>query len=165
MKKFSNFKFKYNRINEQENILRPKLQLPVSDIDVEQQDEKSDVAKFISKLFEAREMAHVFHLMVNGEMGSHATHTALGEFYESLIGFIDELTEVYQGQYGLIENYDIIDTSSARERQYIQYFENLVNSIKQNRSSFSTEDTHLHNLIDEIVAITYRLLYKLKFNK
>jgi len=127
--------------------------------------ERSDVSKFISKLFEAREMAHVFHLMVNGEMGSHATHTALGEFYGQLLEFIDELTEVYQGQYGLIENYEMIDTSAARERQYIPYFEGLVEFIKQNKSSFSSDDTHIYNLIDEIVALTYRLLYKLKFNR
>lgn len=164
MKKFSNFRPVSKRIYEQENVLRPKFQdnsIDDGDISVE----RSDVSKFISKLFEAREMAHVFHLMVNGEMGSHATHTALGEFYDSLLGFIDELTEVYQGQYGLIENYDIIDTSAARERQYIPYFQGLNDFIKTNRSQFSDEDTHLHNIIDEIVAITYRLLYKLKFNR
>jgi hypothetical protein len=128
--------------------------------------EKSDVAKFISKLFEAREMAHVFHLQVNGEMGSHATHTALGEYYDGLLDFIDELTEVYQGQYGIVENYDIIDTSPAKDRQYIPYFESLCEFIKSTRTtSFNQEDTHLQNLIDEIVALTYRLLYKLKFNK
>ena len=163
MKKFSSFKIQSRKLFEQENVLRPRI------VDVEEfgqeSVEQNDVAKFISKLFEAREMAHVFHLMVNGEMGSHATHTALGEFYESLLGFIDELTEVYQGQYGLIENYDIIDTSAARERQYIQYFQGLAEFIKQHRTSFSSEDTHLHNIIDEVVAITYRLLYKLKFNK
>jgi hypothetical protein len=164
MQKFSNFKPQSKKVYEQENPLRPRqmdIDQPITDTNVE----KTDVAQFISKLFEAREMAHVFHLMVNGEMGSHATHTALGEFYESLLGFIDELIEVYQGQYGLIENYDIIDTSSARERQYIQYFEGLVGFIKENKKAFSTEDTHLYNIIDEIVAITYRLIYKLKFNK
>ena len=164
MEKFSNFKFKPKKIFEQENVLRPKLMDQEETFDNEI-GERSDVSQFISKLFEAREMAHVFHLMVNGEMGSHATHTALGEFYEGLLGFIDELTEVYQGQYGLIENYDIIDTSAARERQYIPYFEGLVNFIKESRTCFSTEDSHLHNIVDEVVAITYRLLYKLKFNR
>lgn len=164
MKKFSNFKFTPKKIYEQQNVLRPKPIDMDSELSIDSM-ERTDVGKFISKLFEAREMAHVFHLMVNGEMGSHAVHTALGEFYEGLIGFIDELTEVYQGQYGLIEDYDIIDTSSAKERQYVQYFEGLVNSIKENKSSFSTEDTHIHNLIDEIIALTYRLLYKLKYNK
>ena len=161
MEKFSNFKLKFKKINEQQNILRPTIgmdEIPML--------EKSDVAKFISKLFESREMAHVFHLQVNGEMGSHATHTALGEYYDSLLDLIDELTEVYQGQYGIVENYDVIDTSSAKDRQYIPYFESLCEFIKSNRiSSFNQEDTHIQNLIDEIVALTYRLLYKLKFNK
>lgn len=164
MEKFSNFKFKVKRINEQENMLRPKNIVP-NQLPEDSSVEQNDVSKFISKLFEAREMAHVFHLMVNGDMGSHATHTALGEFYDSLLGFIDGFTEIYQGQYGLIENYDVIDTSSAKERQYIQYFESLASFIKENRSIFSTEDSHLHNIIDEIVALIYRLLYKLKFNK
>ena len=31
--------------------------------------------------------------------------------------------------------------------------------------AFLEEDTHLQNIIDEIVALTYRLLYKLKYNK
>jgi hypothetical protein len=162
MEKFSNFKFKVKRINEQENVLKPRIEDSSMDTNVD----KSDVAKFISKLFEAREMAHVFHLSVNGEMGSNAVHMALGEFYEELLGFIDELTEVYQGQYGLVENFDIIDTSAAKDRQYIPYFESLAEFIKQNRKiTFLDEDTHLQNVIDEIVAINYRLLYKLKFNK
>jgi hypothetical protein len=164
MEKFSNFKFKFKKINEQDNVLRQGL-LPEMGSD-EQPVEKSDVAKFISKLFEAREMAHVFHLSVNGEMGSNAAHMALGEFYEELLGFIDELTEVYQGQYGLVENFNIIDTSAAKERQYIPYFESLSEFIKQNRKvAFSQEDSHLQNIIDEVVALTYRLLHKLKFNK
>jgi hypothetical protein len=162
MEKFSNFKFKVKRINEQENVLKPRIEDSSMDTNVDQ----SDVAKFISKLFEAREMAHVFHLSVNGEMGSNAAHMALGEFYEELLGFIDEITEVYQGQYGLVENFDIIDTSAAKDRQYIPYFESLAEFIKQNRKiTFLDEDTHLQNVIDEIVAINYRLLYKLKFNK
>lgn len=161
MKKFSNMNLKIKKFNEQENILKPKT---TDEIDVNV--EKSDVAKFISKLFEAREMAHVFHLSVNGEMGSHAAHTALGEFYDSLLDFIDEFTEVYQGQYGLVENFDIIDTSSARDRQYIPYFESLFEFIKENRkTTFDSEDTHLQNIIDEVVALNFRLLYKLKFNK
>jgi hypothetical protein len=162
MKKFSDFKFKGKKINEQQqNVLRPQ-NLGSSEPAVE----KTEVASFISKLFEAREMAHVFHLSVNGEPGSHAIHTALGEFYESLLGFIDELTEVYQGQYDLVENYDVIDTSAAKDRQYIPYFESFAQFVKQGRkTAFSPEDTHLQNIIDEIIALNYRLLYKLKFNK
>jgi len=41
--------------------------------------EGSHPGKLFSKLFESREMAHIYHLQVNGDMGSHAKHIALGE--------------------------------------------------------------------------------------
>ena len=66
--------------------------------------EGSNPSKFFSKLFESREMAHIYHLQVNGEMGSHAKHTALGDYYEGVLSFIDDIIEIWQGQYGIIEN-------------------------------------------------------------
>ena len=56
--------------------------------------EGSNPSKFFSKLFESREMAHIYHLQVNGEMGSHAKHTALGDYYEGVLGFVDDLIEI-----------------------------------------------------------------------
>lgn len=120
---------------------------------------------FFSKLFESREMAHIYHLQVNGEMGSHAAHTALNDYYEGVLDFIDELIETYQGQYGIVEGYDVIDTSSTKSTDKIEYFDTLVTFIKEGRKAISAEDTHLHNIIDEVIALVYRTLYKLKFNK
>ena len=120
---------------------------------------------FFSKLFESREMAHIYHLQVNGEMGSHAAHTALNDYYEGVLDFIDELIETYQGQYGIVEGYDVIDTSSTKSTDKIEYFNTLVTFIKEGRKAISAEDTHLHNIIDEVIALVYRTLYKLKFNK
>lgn len=128
--------------------------------------QKSEPAKFFSKLFESREMAHVYHLQVKGDMGSHAAHTALQEFYEGIIGFIDEMIEVYQGQYQIIEGYDIIDTKETNSKDKVQYFTDLTKFIKENRfTCLSQEDSHLQNIVDEVVAHTYKLLYKLKYNK
>jgi len=127
---------------------------------------KSEPSKFFSKIFEARQMAHVYHLQVKGDMGSHAAHTALNEYYDGLLEFLDELIEVYQGQYGIIENYEMIDTKDTNSKDKIEYFLEFVKFIKDTRkSTFSDEDTHLHNIIDEVVALTYKLVYKLKFNK
>ena len=47
--------------------------------------EGSNPGKLFSKLFESREMAHIYHLQVNGDMGSHAKHTALGEYYDGIL--------------------------------------------------------------------------------
>lgn len=120
---------------------------------------------FFSKLFESREMAHVYHLQVNGEMGSHAAHTALNEYYEGVLDLIDELIEAYQGQYGIVEGYDVIDTSSTKSTDKIEYFNILANFTKEGRKAISLEDTHLHSIIDDIVVLIYKTLYKLKFNK
>ncbi len=127
--------------------------------------EGGDVVKFFSKLFESREMAHIYHLTVKGEMGSHAAHTALGEYYEGILGFIDEMIEVYQGQYGIIEGYETIDTSETRSKDKIEYFEELVEFVKAEKKCIKQEDSHLLNIVDEAVALIYKTLYKLKYNK
>jgi hypothetical protein len=110
-------------------------------------------------------MAHIYHLQVNGEMGSHAKHTALGDYYEGVLGFIDDIIEIWQGQYGIIEEYDTIDTTETKTKDTIEYFNELARFIKEERKCIPTEDTHLHNIVDEVVALVYKTLYKLKYNK
>lgn len=121
--------------------------------------------KLFSKLFESREMAHVYHLSVKGDPGSYASHVALNEYYDGILGLIDELIESYSGQYGVVDGYETIDTSSTTSKEKIAYFEELAKFIKEGRKCISVEDTHLHNTIDEMVGLTYRTLYKLKFTK
>lgn len=165
MRKFSQFKT-IRSINEQDtNIFRTNVDEPQSD---EQANEvaKSGPSKFISKILQSREMAQVYHWTVKGDMGSDAAHRALAEYYDGVIELIDQLVEVYQGQYGLIEGYDIIDTNPTKTTDRIAYFTSIAAFIKENRlENFSQEDTHLQNIIDEIVALIYRLLYKLKYNR
>ena len=127
--------------------------------------EGSNPAKLFSKLFESREMAHIYHLQVSGEPGSHAKHTALGEYYEGVLGFVDDLIETFQGQYGIVEEYATIDTKETGSKDTIEYFNELVRFIKEERKCINAEDTHLHNIIDEVVALVYRTLYKLKYTK
>lgn len=184
MKKFSQFKF--HKINEQE------IQLGTASSDsspmssdanqvtvtvstdkiigstsstIDSKESDSSVVKFLSKIFESKEMSRVYHLSVKGEEGSHAAHLALQSYYEGVSELVDELVEVYQGQYEVIEEYDVINTSSSKSTDRVEYFTELSSFIKSNRSVFSSEDTHLHNIIDEIVAIVYKTLYKLKYNK
>ncbi len=164
MEKFSTFKFDHKRINEQEeiDIIRPELE----EQSVEETQNLSEASKFFSKLFESREMAHVYHLSVKGDMGSYAAHVALGTYYEGILEFIDDLIETYQGQYELIESFDMINTIDTKSKPPIEYFEELVMFIKSTRNtSLSAEDTHLQNVIDEVVGLIYKTLYKLKYNR
>ena len=108
--------------------------------------EGGDVIKFISKIFESRQMAHVYHLQVKGDMGSHAKHIALQEYYEGddegeggILDSLDTLIEIYQAQYGLIEGYDIIDTKESNSKDPIEYFMDLGKFIKSERKNCFNE--------------------------
>lgn len=174
MKKFSEFK-QFRKINEQEVQLKStetksEEQPQENQLKPEQQSqtttEKSGASKFASKMFESREMAHVYHLQVKGDTGSHAAHLALNEYYDEILEFIDDLIEAYQGQYEIIEEYQTIDTTDTKTKDKLDYFNELAQFIKENRKTcFNQEDTHLQNTIDEMLALVYRTIYKLKYTK
>jgi hypothetical protein len=175
MKKFSDFKpVKSKRINEaDENQMTqemPMANLPENILDQEQQNneqpsEGGDISKFISKLLESREMAQVYHWTVKGDMGSHAAHLALEAYYDGVIAFIDDIVEIYQGQYGLIEGYDVIDTTDSKSKDRLDYFKETVEFVKSSRKCIKAEDTHIHNIVDELIALQYKTIYKLTYNK
>ena len=127
--------------------------------------EGGDVSKFISRLLESREMAQVYHWTVKGDMGSHAAHLALEAYYDGVIGFIDDIVEIYQGQYGLIEGYEVIDTTDSKSKDRLDYFKEIVEFVKSDRKCIKSEDTHIHNIIDELIALQYKTIYKLTYNK
>jgi hypothetical protein len=164
MRKFTEFNRPIRRIVEQDlSIEQPQEnqleQTPVVG------EEGSSVTQFFSKLFESREMAHIYHLQVKGDQGSYATHEALGDYYEEIVEILDDTIEVYQGQYGLVDGYDVIDTKDTKAKDSLTYFEELAEYIKHGKKCISDEDTHIHSLIDDIMALIYKTIYKLKFLK
>ena len=123
MKRFTEVqkKSKITKVFEQEIELTPVTKEVQPEAEPKPQTQSTPV-KFFSKLFESREMAHIYHLTVKGEMGSHAAHLALNEYYDGILGFIDEMIEVYQGQYGIVEGYETIDTSETKTKDKVEYF-------------------------------------------
>ena len=163
MKKFTDFKPVYKKLNEDvESGEIPKANLPEQ---TQEEPVKSDISKFISKLLESREMAQVYHWTVKGDMGSHAAHLALEAYYDGVIGFIDDIVEIYQCQYGLIEGYDVIDTTDSKSKDRLDYFKETVEFVKSGRTCIKAEDTHIHNIVDELIALQYKTIYKLTYNK
>jgi hypothetical protein len=127
-------------------------------------EEISQPVKFLSKIFESIHVSKVYHLKAIGE-GSLAKHLALQTYYSDMSQSLDEFIEVYQGQYDIIEGYDIINSENKQE-EAVQYFLEVCSFIKSTKgNAFLEEDTHLFNLIDEMVTILYRTIYKLKFLK
>lgn len=181
MKKFSDIKRPVRRIYEQDestmgfsaNQMVTQTDQPEVDNkevveepkQLEPSNEGNDVSKFFSKIFESREMSHIYHLQVRGDEGSYARHEALGSYYEEILELLDDTIEIYQGQYGLIEGYDVIDTSSTKSKEALAYFEELAEWLKHGKKCISEEDTHLHSMIDDIFCLIYKTIYKLKFMK
>jgi len=170
MKKFSDFKIERTKLIKEDVFVPNQAELKgigsanmsISAGAEMAKTEQSEPAKFVSKLFESREMAHVYHLQITGE-GSYAGHKALDEYYSGILDIIDEFIETYSGQYDIIEHYDIIDTSTTLTKIPIDYFIELAEFIKSTRKvAFLEDDTHLQNIIDEMVGLIYRTLYKLK---
>lgn len=119
------------------------------------------IGQLIAVLFLARDLAHRAHLKATGP-GSYAAHQALGEFYEQVIDRVDELAETYQGATGELIDIPLLDNEFPGE---------ILASLKAQRSwlqanrykAVDREQTQLQNIIDEIVALYDRTVYKLTF--
>ena len=120
---------------------------------------KSDqsVGPFFGRLFAIRQTAHVLHLASK----SYAEHKALNGFYEDLTDLLDSLIEVYQGQYGLVT----VEQSTSKEKEALTFLEKAAEDFVSAHELFDKKDTHLHNILDEITALTYQTIYKIKFLK
>jgi DNA-binding ferritin-like protein len=117
----------------------------------------------ISKLFHSQIQTHVFHLSVKGS-GSYATHKALQDYYDSIGGLVDGLTESYQGKYGLLKNYSTFELETYTSvNDVIGYLEELNDMIEDSRSC--CEDSFIQNQIDTVQELIFSTVYKLKFLK
>jgi hypothetical protein len=115
-------------------------------------------SKFIGRLFEARDVAHLEHLRVKGA-GAFAAHTALNGFYDSLLDLTDGFVESYQGKYGIAN----IEIKSVKPLDFMEYIQELAKYIESSRDVF--KEDYLKNQIDELTSLTYSTIYKLKFLK
>lgn len=113
---------------------------------------------FIGMLFLARDVTHSVHLNTR----SYAKHKALNEFYDGIVDLADNFAEAYQGKYGLIG--PIALQSAKKTNSVVDFLEDQVKEIETTRFKIVDEAcTPLQNIIDEILALYYSTLYKLKF--
>ncbi len=115
--------------------------------------QSKDIKGLVQKMFEARQVSHNLHLKTK----SYSEHKALGSFYEFIIDKIDEFIETYQGQYGIIEDCEI---TINKVENSLEYLENCAKLFIVGRDSI--KESHLKNIMDEIITFTYRTIYKIK---
>lgn len=115
-----------------------------------------EINKFVEKMFEARQVSHNYHLKTK----SYSEHKALENFYNDLLNHIDNFVETYQGQYGLLTNLKMVANDCD---DMVSYLEDFCGKVKVFRETL--KENHLQNILDEIVSLTYKTIYKLKFLK
>jgi DUF1680 family protein len=115
-------------------------------------------AEFIGLLFLARDVTHSVHLNTR----SYSKHVALNIFYDRIIGAADDFAEAYQGRHGLIG--PITLHSAKKTTNVIEFLEDSLKEIENARYEVCDKsDSSLQQLIDNIVEVYLRTLYKLKF--
>ncbi|QWE17306.1 DUF5856 family protein [Polynucleobacter sp. AP-Nino-20-G2] len=110
--------------------------------------------ELVIRVFAARDVAHREHLRTQ----SYSQHMALNAFYDEIIDQIDEIVESYQGQFGLLGDYQIETSPVANITAWIQ---SEMDWIASNRDQLANGSASIGNLIDSLVAIYQRTIYKL----
>jgi hypothetical protein len=115
-------------------------------------------AEFIGLLFLARDVTHSVHLNTR----SYSKHVALNIFYERIVGVADDFAEAYQGRHGLIGPISL--HSAKKTTNVIEFLEDSLKEIEDARYKVcDKDDSTLQQLIDNIVEVYLRTLYKLRF--
>ena len=113
---------------------------------------------FLGLLFLARDVAHSVHLNTR----SNSKHVALNIFYDRIIGAADDFAEAYQGRHGLMG--PITLHSAKKTANIIEFLEDSLKEIEDCRYEVADKsDSSLQQLIDNIIEIYLRTLYKLRF--
>ena len=119
------------------------------------------IGQFIAVLFLARDLAHRAHLRTTGP-GSFAAHEALGDFYPAIVDLADSLAETYQGCELTLIDIPLLDNEFEGEIKLSMQAQ--LKWIKANRyKAVKRDETHMQNIIDEIVALYDRTIFKLHF--
>jgi DNA-binding ferritin-like protein len=109
----------------------------------------------IRNLFMAQRCAHVHHWKVK----SLSLHLALGDLYEALIEFADELAEMYMGAYGADIKIAQSDPNHFSEQDPVEFIRQLHDVLKALEKSIP-QDGFLVNKYQELQGMVAKTKYK-----
>ncbi len=112
-------------------------------------------------MFNSRNLAHLEHWKTN----SYAAHTALGSFYEDIIGKIDSFIEAYQGAFSkvTIKIDEKLEDELEGRTDILLSLQDDVKWINKNRTELAGKVPALENILDEITDTYLSTIYKLRF--
>lgn len=111
---------------------------------------------YIGKLFQSRDVIHLAHLKTT----SFAAHKAMNEYYDGILGHVDDITEALQGQESKLLN---ISIPASQAEDPITHLTGIKAMLLTWREDTNIE--WLKNQIDECSTLVASTLYKLKFLK
>lgn len=114
------------------------------------------IEELVSRTFATRDVAHREHLRSR----SYSQHMALGDFYDALVGQIDEIVECYQGEFGLIGDFQVETSPVGNITAWLQA---EMDWLASNRDALAAGSASIANLLDGLVAIYQRAIYKLTY--
>lgn len=103
----------------------------------------------------AQRVAQMWHWKVK----SFALHLALGELYDKLGDFADELAEMWMGKYGVEGHIPLSDPNAFSEQDPLEFIRQLDSTLQQLEGSFP-QDGFLVNKYQELQAEVSRIKYK-----
>lgn len=120
-----------------------------------------EINTFASKLFEARDVLHMYHLKTK----SYSEHKALGSLYETIIDWADSFIEAYIGFTGEF-NFDSIVIQQSALSNPIFFIEDFIGEVlmpaKDEMSGDMPTYGFLVNEIEALIFECYKTIYKLK---
>jgi DNA-binding ferritin-like protein len=123
----------------------------------EQSEISNKFESLISKLLHSRTQTHIFHL----QSDNFSQHKALDEYYDDIVDLIDDLVESYQGEFGIIKNYQNYDLEVYKNNdQVVKFLTGLSEDVNDLRETLG--DSFLVGKLDEVVELINSTLYKLK---
>lgn len=113
------------------------------------------IEELIQRCFSTRNLAHLSHWSSK----SFSEHSALGDFYDSIIDDLDSIVENYQGCFGLVPSVSIPEVKSTGD--ILSVLKDDAKWIAKNRNKISKDVLSLQNLIDNLTSTYTTAIYKL----
>ena len=116
-------------------------------------------SELFGELVAVQTITKLHHWTVSRTKDAYAIHVALGEFYDDLSDFIDNIIETYQGKYGIVpvkvNSVSIGMSITDKLKAFAEMIESCTAFGERNTN------TYLYNQMDEIASLTYKTIYKL----
>lgn len=113
--------------------------------------------KLIALLFLSRDQMHKFHLGSK----SYAEHMILDEYYEDIIELVDDIAETWQGKMGKL--LVVPKMNSEAKGTALETLKMHAKWVEDNRYKECDEkDAVMQSMVDPILALMYKTIYKLE---